>query len=61
MIKGQQDANYVAEAVTDGEVRALIDLPRRYYAIGDVNGVADFGCLAHQGMVAIIISIIEGP
>ena len=61
MIKGQQDAQrVVAKAVTDGEVRALIDLPRRYYAVGNVNGVADFGCVAHSGSVTIIISIVEG-
>lgn len=61
-IKGQEDAQRTSvEATTDGTVRTLFDLPRRYYAVGDVHGVADFGCIARKDSAIVIISIIEGP
>ncbi|MHC1765199.1 MAG: hypothetical protein AB9869_13010 [Verrucomicrobiia bacterium] len=41
-------------------VRSRLDLPRRYYAIGDVHGVADIWCLAESDRVTVIVSLIEG-
>ena len=44
----------------EGQRLTSVDLPRRYYAIDDIHGVADFGCIADSGRVTLIISIIEG-
>lgn len=54
--------------LTDGTItvtnslpaRSLLDLPRRYYAIGDVHGVADIWCLGESDRVTVIVSLIEG-
>ena len=42
-------------------VRSRLDLPRRYYTIGDVHGVADVWYVAESGHVTVIASLIEGP
>lgn len=61
MAKGHFDTLYdVTRRIDDKTVRSRIDLPRRYYAIGDVHGVADFGYVAEDGRVTVIISLMEG-
>lgn len=40
--------------------RSRVDLPRRYYTVGDIHGVADLWCIADPGHVTVIISLIEG-
>ena len=42
-------------------VRSRFDLPRRYYAIGDIHGVADIGYVAEAGRVTVMVSLMEGP
>jgi hypothetical protein len=60
-LKGAQNAERIsADVVADGQLITLVDLPRRFYAVDNVHGVADFGCIADSGRVTIIISIIEG-
>ena len=42
-------------------IRSRLDLPRRYYAIGNIHGVADIGYVAEMGRVTVMVSLIEGP
>ena len=60
IIKGEYGANDNRIDVAEGQRLTSVDLPRRYYAIDDIHGVADFGCIADSGRVTLIISIIEG-
>lgn len=53
-----EDATRAIEGVP---IRSRIDLPRRYYAIGDTHGVADVWYVAESGRVTLIASFIEGP
>jgi hypothetical protein len=47
--------------VVDGSpIRSRLDLPRRYYGIGDIHGVADIWYVAESGRVTVIVSLIEG-
>jgi hypothetical protein len=61
VIKGQFDANRSsAQELGGSNILRQLELPRRYYAIGDVHGVADLWCIAESGKVTIVISLIEG-
>ena len=53
-----QDATRV---VNGSPVRSRLDVPRRYYVLGDVHGVADIWYVAEGGRVTVIVSLIEGP
>jgi hypothetical protein len=60
IIKGQFDASQSSAHAGNGSPgRSLLDLPRRYYAIGDIHGVADVWCIAESGHVTVIISLME--
>ncbi len=51
-----------ATRVVDGApVRSRVDFPRRYYALGDVHGVADCWYVSESGRVTVMVSLIEGP
>jgi hypothetical protein len=51
-----------SERVVEGSpIRSRVDLPRRYYAIGDIHGVADIWYIAESGRVTLMASFIEGP
>lgn len=61
MIKGHSSVNRaMTETGENGAEHRQVSLPRRYYAIDDVHGVADFWCLADSGRVTVMISLIEG-
>ena len=61
-ITGQHNAAYSsAVAMSASQLVTLVDLPRRYYAIENTHGVADFWCVSDSVRVTVIISIIEGP
>jgi hypothetical protein len=58
---GQFDLTQDSTQVIEGKpIQHRLDLPRRYYAIGDVHGVADIGYVAESGRVTVIVSLIEG-
>lgn len=60
VIKGQDNASRNStKAGADGQVNTLVDLPRRFYSVGNIHGVADFGCIVDSGRVTVIISISE--
>lgn len=62
VIKGQFDLNRSSAHVVNGSpVQSLVDLPRFYYAIGDIHGVADAWCIGEGGGLTVIVSLIEGP
>ena len=62
VIKGQFDASRSSAQVLRGNnILRQVELPRRYYAIGDVYGVADVWCVAESGRLTFIVSLIEGP
>ena len=62
IIKGQFDASRSSAQVLGGSnMLTQLELPRRYYTIGDVHGVADVWCIAESGRVTVIVSLIEGP
>lgn len=57
----QFDLTQDSTIVIDGKaIRHRLDLPRRYYAIGDIHGVADIWYVAEGGRVTVIVSLIEG-
>ncbi len=62
VIKGQSDANQSSSEM-EGNDKTLrqLDLPRRYYAVNDVHGVADVWCIAESGKLTCIVSLIEVP
>lgn len=60
VIKGQDNASRNStKAGADGQVNTLVDLPRRFYSVDNIHGVADFGCIVDSGRVTVIISISE--
>jgi hypothetical protein len=60
--KAQFDLTQDSTRVIDGSpVHSRVDLPRRYYAIGAIHGVADIGYIAESGRVTVMISLVEGP
>lgn len=62
VIKGQFDVAQDSTRVIDGApVHSRVDLPRRYYAIGDIHGVADVWYIAESGRVTVMVSLVEGP
>jgi hypothetical protein len=44
----------------DRMVESRVHIPRRAYAIGDVNGVVDSGFVAEDGRVTVIFAVEEG-
>jgi hypothetical protein len=46
--------------VDSSPVQFRVDMPRRYYSLGDVHGVADIWYVAEAGHVTVIVSLIEG-
>jgi hypothetical protein len=60
-IKGQVDSSSSSVDMHRGErIATQLELPRRYYTVGQVQGVADYWCIAGSGRVMIIVSIMEG-
>jgi len=60
--KAQFDLVQDSTRVIEGSpVHSRVDLPRRYYAIGDIHGVADIWYIAEAGRVTVIVSLSEGP
>ncbi len=58
---GQFDLVRDSTRVIDGTpIHSRIDWPRRYYALGDIHGVADIGYVAESGQVTVFVSLIEG-
>lgn len=47
--------------INGSPVHSRLDLPRRYYAVGNIHGVADIGYVEEAGNVTVIVSLIEGP
>lgn len=62
VIKGQSDASQ-STLNLEGNDKTLrqLDLPRRYYAVNDVHGVADVWCIGESGKLTCIVSLTEGP
>ena len=61
IIKGQFDLESYTTQIGDASAsHSLIDLPRRYYAIGEIHGVADIWYVAESGRVTVMVSLIEG-
>jgi len=59
--KAQFDMTEASTRVIGGSpVQSRLDLPRRYYAIGAIHGVADLWSIAESGQVTVIVSLIEG-
>jgi hypothetical protein len=59
---GQFDLVEGSTRFTNGSLTSFrLDLPRRYYSLGDIHGVADIGYLVEAGHVTVIVSLIEGP
>jgi hypothetical protein len=49
------------QVVKGSPAQVRLDLPRRYYSLGDIHGVADIWYVAEGGHVTAIVSLIEGP
>lgn len=61
MIKGIFNANQSSTEVVGGaSIRSDLQMPRRFYSIGDLHGVADIWCVGVAGRVTVIVSLIEG-
>jgi hypothetical protein len=59
---GQFDLVKGSSQVVDGSlVEVRLDLPRRYYSLGNVHGVADIWYVVEGGHVTLIVSLVEGP
>lgn len=59
--KAQFDLTKDSTQIVNGApAHTRIELPRRYYAIGDIQGVADIGYVEESGRVTVIVSLIEG-
>ena len=59
---GQFDLVQASSQVVDGApVQFRLDLPRRFYSLGDVHGVADVWYVVEGGHVTVIVSLVEGP
>jgi hypothetical protein len=62
MVKGEISLHKNKAEVKEGvNVSTLLDLPRAYYSIEDIHGVADIWCIADSGGITVIVSLIEGP
>jgi hypothetical protein len=61
VLKGEFDASRSSARLVNGSpVPLVLELPRRYYALGSVHGVADAWCIGASGEMTVIISLIEG-
>ena len=59
---GQFDLVKGSSQVVDGAPVAFrLDLPRRFYALGDVHGVADIWYVVEGRHVTVMVSLVEGP
>lgn len=59
--KGQYNLGRDSWRNADGaSAHHRLDLPRHYYAIGDIHGVLDCWQVANAGQVTLILSFIEG-
>ena len=59
--KAQFDLAEASTRVIGGfPVRSRFDLPRRYYAIGAIHGVADLWSSQSPVALSVIVSLIEG-
>jgi hypothetical protein len=57
---GHFDLSQDSAQVVDGKPTSRhLNLPRRYYAIGNIHGVADIGYIAESGRVTVIVSLME--
>ncbi len=59
LIRGA-DGGWHTNARTQPKARSQLNLERKYYSIGKVEGVVDVWCLAESGAVTVIIQLIEG-
>ena len=60
IIRGADGRNYWS-ARAEPPARSQLNLQRKYYSIGEIQGVVDVWCLAESGGVTVIIQLIEGP
>lgn len=49
-----------SSARAEQPTRSQLDLTRKYYSIGEIQGVVDVWCLAESGGVTVIVQLIEG-
>jgi hypothetical protein len=62
VVKGEISLHKNRTEVKEGlNVSTLLDLPRTYYSIEDIHGVADIWCIADSGGITVIVSLIERP
>lgn len=62
MVKGEISLHKNRTEVKEGvNVSTLLDLPRLYYSIEDIHGLADIWCIADSGRLTVIVSLIEDP
>jgi hypothetical protein len=62
VIRGEVSLSRSQSEIIEGrQVLTHLEMPRLYYAIGDIHGVADVWFLADSGRVTAIVSLIEGP
>jgi hypothetical protein len=60
MVKGEISLHKSGTAIKEGvNGSSLLDLPRTYYSIEDIHGVADIWCIADSGGITVIVSLIE--
>jgi len=61
VIKGVFDTSSSSSTLVEGKpLMSHVEMPRWFYAIGDIHGVADVGCVAVSGRVTLLVSLIEG-
>ncbi len=61
VIKGQIDSSRSSVDLDRGErILTQLELPRRYYTVGNVQGVADYWCVGVSGRVTVIVCLMEG-
>ena len=61
VVKGVFDTSSGSTTLVEGKpLRSHVEMPRWFYAIGDIHGVADVGCVAVSGRVTLLVSLIEG-
>ncbi|MCP5043733.1 MAG: hypothetical protein GY944_22115 [bacterium] len=59
---GRSSAGKSSNTMIEGAlIRSDVSMPRRFYPIGDIHGVADICCDGEAGKITVVISVIEGP
>ncbi len=60
IIRGAEGVSHWS-ARAEPPARSQLDLSRKYYSIGEIQGVVDVWRLAESGGVTVIVQLIEGP